>query len=161
MIDLGEYLILSEAEEKSGGRKKASILEDTFEALIGAIYHDGGYKKSAEFIERFVLTNADSALKNKNIRNYKSELLELLQGKGFNAPTYKQISVEGPEHKKSFTMAVCIEGNNFVEGTGFSKKLAEQNACCNALEIISDDDQILTGLKKEKDSTDIVSPSSE
>jgi len=141
-FDLGSFLILSASEEKSGGRKKASILEDSFEALIGAIYLDGGIEQAENFIRKFVLNNIEKSLKNNGVNNYKSELLELVQSCGLKPPTYQIVKEEGPEHDKIFTVVVIINGNEIAYGSSTSKKRAEQSASMKALEIINSDKTI-------------------
>ena len=134
-IRLGAYLILSDSEKKSGGSKKDSILEDAFEALIGAIYLDGGMRKVEAFIKTFVIDKIDEALSNKKILNYKSELLELVQAHGSKPPKYKIISSIGPEHEKIFTIVVIVDDKEVVTGKEKSKKKAEQIASKKALTI--------------------------
>ena len=133
-MELGEHILLSEYEEKSGGRNKASILEDTFEAIIGAIYLDSGINKVQEFVNLLVLNNIDQALENTQTRNYKSELLELVQSTGLEPPTYEVISEEGPEHEKIFTIKAIVDGKEVAQGSSTSKKRAEQEASRKALE---------------------------
>ena len=132
-MDLGEHILLSEYEEKSGGRDKSSILEDTFEAIIGAIYLDSGIAKAEKMIKALVLENINKALENTLNRNYKSELLELVQSQGLEPPTYEIISEEGPEHEKTFTVKAIVNGKEISQGSSSSKKRAEQEASRKAL----------------------------
>lgn len=133
-MKLGEDILLSEYEEKSGGRDKASILEDTFEAIIGAIYLDSGIVKSEKVIKALILENINKTLENTLTRNYKSELLELVQAEGLEPPTYEVVSEEGPEHEKIFTVKAIVDGEEISQGSSTSKKRAEQEASRKALD---------------------------
>ncbi|NOR45265.1 MAG: ribonuclease III [Candidatus Delongbacteria bacterium] len=132
-MKLGEDILLSEYEEKSGGRDKSSILEDTFEAIIGAIYLDSGIVKAEKMIKVLVLENIERSLENTLTINYKSELLELVQSKGLEPPTYEVVSEEGPEHEKTFTVKAIVNGKEISQGSSTSKKRAEQEASRKAL----------------------------
>ncbi|MBU0518155.1 ribonuclease III [bacterium] len=137
-IDLGDYLLLSENEERSGGRNRRSILEDSFEALIGAIYLDGGLQSVREFINRFLIDDSKGILAKKSLRNYKSALQELVQGHGVDPPIYHVIEESGPDHDKRFVIEVCL-GNEIIGiGRGKSKKEAEQLAAAEGLETVED-----------------------
>jgi ribonuclease-3 len=133
-MNLGEHILLSEYEERAGGRDKSSILEDTFEAIIGAVYLDSGILKSEKIIKVLVLEDIKKALENTLTRNYKSELLELVQSNGLEPPTYEVISEEGPEHEKVFTVKAIVDGKEVSQGSSTSKKRAEQEASRKALE---------------------------
>jgi ribonuclease-3 len=133
-MNLGEHILLSEYEEKSGGRDKSSILEDTFEAIIGAVYLDSGITKAEKVIKVLVLENIKKAFENTLTRNYKSELLELVQSNGLEPPTYEVVSEEGPEHEKVFTVNAIVDGKEISQGSSTSKKRAEQEASRRALE---------------------------
>ena len=133
---LGEFIYLSAEEEKSGGRKKPSILADAMEALIGAVYLDGGLDASSKFIHRFILNEHERLLNLEEARNYKGELLELLQGAGKPGPYYEVIEENGPDHFKEFVISVSINGNRLGVGKGGTKKEAEQKAAKMALEQI-------------------------
>jgi len=138
-LNLGKYILVSEYEEKSGGREKDSILEDCMEAVIGAVYMDGGIIKTQNMIKNIFLENCEAVLSEKKYSNYKSELLELVQSHGMEPPTYEIALEEGPEHDKKFTVNVIIRGKTVAEGKANSKKRAEQLASSNALEIIKND----------------------
>ncbi|MBO4627883.1 MAG: ribonuclease III [Lachnospiraceae bacterium] len=122
-IGLGEYLRLGRGEEMTGGRERDSILSDAFEAVIGAIYLDGGAEPAREFVGRFVLSN----LRNDQLFvDAKTVLQELCQQRFKSEPVYTLVKEEGPAHAKEFTMS-CTVGDEFVEtATGRSKKSAEQ-----------------------------------
>jgi ribonuclease III len=146
-LRIGKYLLLSEYETKSGGREKGSILEDCMEAVIGAIYLDGGIMKTLKFINESVLSDYESFLELRKNANYKSELLELVQSFGFDPPTYDIVSEEGPEHEKTFTVNVKIGISVLAEGRSSSRKKAEQEASCKALEIIKENPEFLGRIK--------------
>jgi ribonuclease-3 len=128
-LKLGKFLLLSHNEANNGGRNRGSILEDTFEALVGAIYLDGGVEPARRFIHHFLLNDADHILKLRTLKNYKSMLLEYAQSQGREAPLYTVMEEIGPDHDKMYLVEVRL-GNGEVLGTGSgrSKKQAEQRA---------------------------------
>jgi len=136
-IHLGSYLFLSPGEVKSGGRTRPSILADAFEAVIGAVYLDGGLVNARNFIHRALITQADIYLKNETLYNYKSELLEMVQALGRGSPNYKVVHEFGPEHDKTFKINVEVRATYLAEGVGKTKKSAEQDAARLALSEIS------------------------
>lgn len=142
-LGLGKFLIIGEGEEQSGGRKRASILSDAFEALLGAIYLDGGLASSRRFINRHLLKELDEG-SHRFHYNYKSMLLEYAQGNGMRAPTYRTLKETGPDHQKNFTVEVEVDGKILGIGKGSRKKRAEQEAARQAvgelgLEVHEDD----------------------
>lgn len=137
-IELGKYLLLSENEERAGGRNRRSILEDSFEALIGAIYLDGGLKAARVFIFSFLIDDSKKILAKKSLRNYKSALQELVQGRGDDPPVYHVIEESGPDHDKRFIIEVRLNGEIIGIGRGRSKKEAEQHAAAEGLETVED-----------------------
>jgi ribonuclease-3 len=128
-LQLGRYLLLSHNEANNGGRNRGSILEDTFEALVGALYLDGGVEPSRRFIHRFLLRDAEHILKARSWKNYKSMLLEYAQSQGKEPPVYTVLEEIGPDHDKMYLVEVRF-GNGEVlgSGSGRSKKQAEQRA---------------------------------
>jgi len=133
-IKLDKNILLGKGEEKSGGRKKKTILAGAFEAVIAAIYIDGGYEEARNFLLSlleflFKKIRADSHL----INNYKSALQEYLQKENLPAPVYKTITTVGPDHKKSFIVEVLFEKESLAKAKGNSKKKAEQKAAQKAL----------------------------
>ena len=132
-IRLGEYLYLSKEEIASGGRQRASIIGDAFEALLGAIYLDGGFDAARAFVERAILADVEEILADGNYLNFKSLLLEHAQSMGQGHPRYLSISEEGPDHRKMFSIEVTIQGDRLGEGQGHSKKEAQQMAAKDAL----------------------------
>ena len=135
-LDLGAQLVLSRGEENTGGRDRASALADAFEAVLGAIFLDGGFEAAREFILReFAADFAELALP-AGIENPKGELQELLQAKSPVAPAYQLITSDGPDHDRNFICAVLHEGVELARGAGKSKKAAESAAALAALQQI-------------------------
>lgn len=131
-IELDKYIMLGKGEELTGGRKRDSIISDACEALIGAIYLDGGFANAKEFIERFILND----LENKQLFfDSKTILQEIVQAEGKEI-VYKMISEEGPEHDKTFIAEAYAEGMFKVAGEGHNKKAAQQKAAYNALMLL-------------------------
>jgi ribonuclease-3 len=134
-LSLGSYLYLSKGEEKGEGREKTNILADCFEALIAAIFIDQGFDTAFMFIETNLFKDKlKYIVENKLYMSPKSRLQEITQANYKNLPNYVVASASGPEHKKEFTIDVIINGKKFGEGSGNSKKQAEENAAQNALE---------------------------
>ena len=135
-LGLGEFLLIDKGEKKTGGKKRLSNLANLYEAIIGAIYLDGGYKPSEKFIQQSLLAHRNDILNKKKHYNYKSILLEYAQSKGFGSPLYTLIDENGPDHDKFFIIEVSINDEQKSKGEGRSKKLAEQNSARNLLKII-------------------------
>ncbi|MFH1762292.1 MAG: ribonuclease III [bacterium] len=133
-INLEKYIFLSDSEEKSGGRSRISINSDAIEAVIGAIYLDGGHKNARAFIQKIVLADMEEILKDRKLFNYKSILLEYFQSIGRSLPRYVTIEESGPEHNKTFKLCVEYEDKKYNAGRGKTKKDAEQDAARAALE---------------------------
>ena len=124
-IELGSFLKLSKGEDQTGGRKRDSILSDAFEALIGAIYLDGGMDGAVSFIHHYLLKDVeDKSL----FYDAKTILQELVQEKPGSQLVYRLDKEEGPDHDKDFTVTACIDGRAYASGTGKTKKGAEQIA---------------------------------
>lgn len=132
-FNLGDFILLSSEEEKSGGRERASILADAFEAVIAAIFIDGGLAPARSFIERTILSYSDELAADKSYINYKGELLEYLQARAEGMPRYEVVSEEGPDHHKIFKIEVLANDHVIGYGIGPSKKEAEQKAAAIAL----------------------------
>lgn len=133
---LGELLFLSRGEEESGGRKNPSLLADTFEALLGAIYLDQGIGAAKQFVSTFLFPKTEAIVENKSYIDYKSLLQELVQENSKVSPTYRVVKSEGPDHAKTFFVE-AVAGDKFLgSGQGRSKQEAEQQAAANALEKI-------------------------
>jgi ribonuclease-3 len=134
-LDLGAFLVLGKGEEKSGGREKRSILADACEALIAAVFIDGGIRAARKIVRR-LFGSADAAALPGGARDYKSELQELVQSRSVAAPKYELTAVEGPDHEKVYSVSVLIDGVPAGSGRGRSKKEAQQAAACAALAAI-------------------------
>lgn len=133
---LNQLVLLSDDEEKSGGRERSSIVSDAMEATIGAIYIDGGLDPARRFIRQTILSHMGEFLSDTDQYNYKGDLLELLQGRGEKTPYYEVKSESGPDHSKTFEIIVHAGEDVTGLGTGSSKKEAEQKAAAEALEKI-------------------------
>ena len=134
-LDLADFLLLGYGEEKNGGRHRNSILADATEAIVGAIYLDGGYERAKDF----VLYAFDKELKDASegkfiIRDYKSALQEKLQAVGISDIKYILEKEDGPDHDKTFTVRLDVKGIAAGYGKGKSKKTAEQEAAKDAIE---------------------------
>lgn len=127
-INLGEYLIISHEAERNGGRNNKSILADTMEAIICAIYLDAGIKSARSFIKRLIFKNYEKILGKGDLVNYKSKLQEYTQLKNQNLPEYKIINESGPDHDKMFSIEVLIDKVPSGLGKGHTKKEAQQQA---------------------------------
>lgn len=143
-LDLGECLLMSSGENKGGGRVKASVLADALEALLGAIYLDGGFAAAEDVILRLYKVKLSSPLKALIQTDYKSRLQELTQSRFKEAPQYNVVQKVGPEHKSSFQVDVDFRGNKLGSGFGPSKKAASQDAARNALSIVLANPTVLT-----------------
>ncbi|MFZ5975927.1 MAG: ribonuclease III [Bacillota bacterium] len=133
-LSLGAYLKIGKGEERTGGRTKPSILADVAEALIGAVYLDGGLDAARQFILRFLAEQICEAVEAGGIRDYKTELQEAVHKAGLGESSYSITFETGPDHKKEFCAQVSINGDVWGEGSGPSKKAAEQQAARLALE---------------------------
>jgi len=132
-LGLGAHLILSRGEENTGGRERASALADAFEALLGAIFLDGGFEAARAFVLREFATDFTALAEGTDFQNPKGELQELLQSRSPRAPEYEFISASGPDHDRVFECAVRHDGVELARGTGKSKKNAESVAALEAL----------------------------
>ena len=132
-LHLGDYLLLGCGERSRDGKYPASILADALEALIGAIYLDGGLEPVQRFIDRFWGANLLRAQQGSLVQDYKTQLQQELQKEGPRAIVYQLISQTGPPHDRSFAVEVWVDGETLGSGTGKSKKEAEQGAAQAAL----------------------------
>lgn len=136
-LNLGRYLLMGHGEASTGGRNKESILADALEAIIGAIYLDGGYEAAREFTVRIFQNTIDEAINGKIFSDYKSELQEVLQSGGNRVNIhYVTDSEEGPPHRKTFYVHMEYDGKILGKGIGKTKKEAEQNAAKESLRIL-------------------------
>ena len=130
-LDLGRYLRMGHGEEKNGGRTRPSILADAVEAVIAAMFLDGGIAAPESFIERMILS--PESIEAHHAADYKTELQELVQQKSGQVLTYAPTGESGPDHAKVFSASVSLNGEIIGEGSGRTKKEAEQAAACQAL----------------------------
>ncbi len=134
-INMGKHIRLSKGERRSGGDDRPSILSDAFEALIAAIYLDGGIEPAREFILRFVIPDIKST-KPKKFKDYKTSLQEIIQKNPEEKLSYVLVKETGPDHDKHFVVEVHLNSNVIGKGGGRSKKEAEQQAAREALELM-------------------------
>ena len=132
-LELGAHLILSRGEDLHGGRERPSALADTFEAVMGALFLDGGYEAAREFILRDFGGYLSSLQVIPTMENPKGELQEFLQTTSNEAPRYHVVSATGPDHNRIFECTVHHAGLELARGSGKSKKAAESEAALNAL----------------------------
>ena len=131
-ICLGDYLFLGKGEDQTGGRTRKSVLSDAMEAVIGAIYLDGGFANAKEFVLKYIMTD----IEHKHLfYDSKTILQEVVQGE-HESLTYVLLEETGPDHDKSFTVGVLIGNREISTGTGHTKKAAEQEAAYQALLIL-------------------------
>ena len=138
-LGIGDHLLLGRGEEKTGGRRKQALLADGYEALIAAIYLDGGIDHARAFVAReFAALLAEAHRAGAAGQDYKSALQELVQARNGPLPEYRLIGALGPDHRKLFQVEVVVNGEPVAEATGTSKKEAEQEAARRALEQLRD-----------------------
>ena len=134
IIGLGELLYLSKGEEKTGGRERELLLANTFEALIGAIYLDQGFKTAEKFIFENVLNKLQNILDNKLYLDPKTHFQEIVQSEIGVTPTYKLLEEAGPDHNKNFVIGLYVNDKHLSTGEGKSKQVAQVNAAKEAIE---------------------------
>ena len=130
---IGEFLIMSRGELTHGGRERASSLADAYEAVVGAIFMDGGFDAAREFVLRSFRDSFGEFAAIPNLSNPKGELQEMLQARSSEAPRYEVTGARGPDHDRSFECAVFHEGHELGRGRGKSKRAAESEAALAAL----------------------------
>jgi len=135
-FDLGSYIFLGRGESSGGGRNRPSILSDAFEAIIAAVFLDGGYEPIQKLIHNIFEQQLDTQAP--GTRDYKTRLQEVIHSKSGQSLLYELIDEHGPAHNKSFTFNVILNGEVIGTGTGKSKKAAEQEAAKAALILIND-----------------------
>ncbi len=135
-IDIGEYMMFGKGEKNTGGKRRPSILADAFEALIAAIYLDGGMENARKFVHKFTKEVVDAK---PSFSDYKTRLQEIVQQNPEERLEYVLSDESGPDHDKSFTVEVRLNNNVIGKGTGKSKKLAEQRAALEALKLMGMD----------------------
>ncbi|MBM3878244.1 MAG: ribonuclease III [Verrucomicrobia bacterium] len=132
-LQLGRHLILSRGEERSRGRERPSALADAFEAVLGAVYVDGGYGAARTFVLRQYAAPLEELTRGPDVDNPKGELQELLQGGSLELPLYRLEQASGPDHDRDFECAVYHGGVELGRGRGKSKRAAETDAALDAL----------------------------
>ncbi|MCD8335346.1 MAG: ribonuclease III [Clostridiales bacterium] len=130
-LDLGSYLKLGKGEACGGGGQRPSIIADAVEAVLAAVYLDGGISQARRIVQRFILSNIDQV--QEASRDHKTYLQELVQRKSGQSLSYRLIGESGPDHDKTFTMEVLLNGTSVGSGSGRSKKEAEQMAAKAAI----------------------------
>ncbi len=138
-LDLGDYIFLSNAEDNNGGREKSSLLSNAFEAIMGAIYLEGGLETVQKIAIKLIEENHKEISLDSLFRDFKTTLQELTQARFGITPEYKVIASRGPDHKKEFEVAVCIEDKEYARAVGKSKKIAQQEAAKLAVEILKEE----------------------
>lgn len=145
-LGIGQWLTLGKGEEKSGGRTKPSILADAFEAILAAVYLDGGFAAAVEMVER-LLSSRIETVEFKGFYDFKTRLQETSQARLKATPTYRVVQEIGPDHDKRFVVAVTIADDEWARAVGRSKKEAEQMAAAEAHFRLEGSD---LGLKKKR-----------
>ena len=125
-LGLAQHLLLGRGEDLSGGRERPSILADAVEAVIGAIYLDGGWEPARRFILSFIREDTAQAAGHGQVHDYKTQLQEIVQKNREETLSYRLAATEGPDHEKRFTVELLLNSNVFATGSGHSKKAAEQ-----------------------------------
>lgn len=141
-ISLGRYLCLGRGEDSSNGRAKPSILSCAYEAVVGAIFHDGGYSAAVDFVDRHFTSCFDIHKDTIHLADAKSSLQELTQEKYNEAPVYVVEDAAGPDHRKIFTVSVRFRDEVLAYGKATSKKEAEQQAAAEALRKFAEIDRL-------------------
>ncbi|MCF0222173.1 MAG: ribonuclease III [Fibrobacter sp.] len=134
--DLSEYIKVGKAENKMTGRGKEAILADAYEAVLGAVYLDGGLEEVRTILNKIHFPRVPEIISGSDFVNHKSALLEFLQGELRTVPEYVLVGEEGPEHDKTFTTEVHVNGKVYAQGSGPNKKSAEQEAARLTLELL-------------------------
>jgi ribonuclease III len=142
-LGLGDYVQMSRAEAATGGRRRASILADTTEAVIGAVFLDGGLSAADGVIRRWLLASCDEVMSHRGLENYKSRLQEMVQARYKSPPRYRVVAADGPDHERVFRVCVTFNGKDLGRGEGPNKKAAEQLAARDALDRIASEPDLL------------------
>lgn len=135
-LDLGDYLRLGKGEEKGGGRERDSILADAFEAVLAAMYLDGGFEKAKTHVLRFIKDELFNPSETESFKDYKTALQEIIQRNPEESVTYILTGESGPDHDKVFEVEVRLNSNTIGKGKGKNKKQAEQFAAKEALQLM-------------------------
>lgn len=132
-IGLNQFILLGKGEEATGGRNRDSIIADAMEALIGAIYLDSDFSEAKKFVMKHMNTVISQGIEGNLFTDYKTQYQELVQRNGDAQIKYHTLEEKGPDHKKTFLVALCLNGKVVAKGEGTSKKEAEQNAAREAI----------------------------
>lgn len=132
-LNLGKNLKLSKGEEETGGRESKTILANTYEAVVGAIYLDLGIEEAEKFIHNTIIANLDSIIQSQGLKDPKSALQEVMQENHKTSPRYEVLEESGPDHNKVYTVGVFMLDNLLAKGEGKSKQEAEKKAAQNAI----------------------------
>lgn len=133
-LNMNQFLLLSKGEQKDTGRARQTILANTYESFVGALYLDQGYEACNTFVQRTLLTRLEDIIKNKAWKDPKSRIQEEAQERVGVTPSYKVVGESGPDHDKYFTIGIFFEDKKIAEGKGRSKQEGEQKAALAALE---------------------------
>ncbi len=136
-LNLGKYILLGKGENNSGGRQKDSILSCTYEAVIGALFVDAGYERTIKIVAAHFKPNLGIGAETNRITDPKSQLQELTQADRGSTPKYIMVDSQGPDHDKTFTITVELNGKKIATASAKSKKAAEQKAAALALQDLS------------------------
>lgn len=137
-LELGQYILLGRGEETTGGRRKASLLADVVEALIGAVFLAGGFDRAHEFVLLHFSSLLGDVEARDSLRDHKSALQEVLQARAMVPPRYRVVRTEGPPHDRWFTVEACLDGDVIGTGEGATKRAAEQEAAEEAMATIDE-----------------------
>lgn len=132
-LDIGQKMFMSKGEEATGGRSNNSLLADTTEAVIGALYLDQGFEAVENFLAKYLFPKFEEIKAKKLYKDSKSSLQEVVQARGLPTPDYRVVAEKGPDHDKEFTAQVLVDGKTIGVGEGKSKQLAQQEAATQAL----------------------------
>lgn len=133
-IELGRALLLGKGEAESGGRTRNSVLGSAFEALVGALYIDGGLEKAQKFVEPMIEGAVKNIIRDNKDRDPKSILQEYTQARGLGTPSYRTISTSGPDHLRIYEVEVLVDSDVYGRGKGRSKQLATKEAALDAIQ---------------------------
>jgi ribonuclease-3 len=136
-LGFDQLLLMSKGEEATGGRQNRSILADTFEAFLGALYLDQDYAACTKLLDEYIFNKAATVLAKQSYKDNKSLLQEIAQSRYKSTPLYELISETGPDHDKAFVMQVKIKDDLYAKGQGKSKQAAQEDAAKNTLEMIT------------------------
>ena len=140
-LELDQVILISKGEREELGKARLSIVADCVEAIIGAIYLDGGIAPASDFISKFILSGAHDIIQNKSYKDFKTQLQELSQKHTHNTPYYKVIATEGKDHEKIFTIGVWVGSKRLAIGEGRSKQEAETTAAEKAITVLEEEHQ--------------------